>query len=353
MKAEEGNEGESIVTIGDVQQGVVAKPSTEQDVSVKIEESSEARDDTTAVQREEGGQEERENDAKQHLHQSKEPKSKAPHIAAAGRKNTGKPKQPGRYPYPKMAGGHYPMGRGPYAPPPYGYPGSSGPYGPPPPHYHPPHHPHHGMHMPPYQGGGPYHGHPPPPGMASGRGSGGNYPPPHYHRPPPYTMPYPPQYNNQNNSDSASISSKGSMPSKKKRTIEGVHESNMAGLPSAYAFRRTDSASSTTSTVTAGNNTSTDTYMTDDSARDCSSELPPLNMDGMSFDEHGSMPSRPYHHHRDFSADASTASSLSAGFSLASYEGPHGKYKAGLESVTIYLLSSHKPLLAYFLQSVR
>jgi ABC-type Zn2+ transport system substrate-binding protein/surface adhesin len=164
-----------------------------------------------------------------------------------------------------------------------------------------------------------------------------------------------PPYPTMTTSDSvSSISSKGSKSSKK-RTIDGVDTSTTMtslpanGGPGPYSFRRTDSNSSTTSTVTAGNNTSLESHMTDDSPqqkRDRSNELPPLNMGNMGFDEHHhghhhphnhhphqqqqhnhedgnnkSQRARYSHHHRDYSADASTASSLSAGgFSLSSYE---------------------------------
>lgn len=219
--------------------------------------------------------------------------------------------------------GPFPIGRGygGHGPPPYGYPG--GTYGPPPQHYHPPH-PHM---MPPYNNGpGPYMG--PPGGMK------GNY---HhsmpYGGPGPYGMPpYPPHhamnpnlYNNNNmnpslSADSNSISSKSSLNSKKKRTIDGVHNSNK--VPSAYPFRRSDSNSSSTSTVTAGNNTSAETHLAEDSylqkrSNGCEIAMSSLNMGGgMMF---GGQQKQRYHR-RDYSG-ASTASSLSVGgFSLAPYE---------------------------------
>jgi Zn-finger nucleic acid-binding protein len=135
----------------------------------------------------------------------------------------------------------------------------------------------------------------------------------------------PPSYSNSNDSV-VSISSKTSKNSKKKRTIDGVHHDSHH-MPPAYSFRRTDSNSSSTSTMTAGNNTSVDTHMTEDSPhkRGSASELPALSLAGMSFDEHDSHHRQPLrrYHHRDFSADASTASSLSVGgFSLSSYDGP-------------------------------
>lgn len=229
-----------------------------------------------------------------------------------------------------------PMGRGYGGPPPYGYPGGN--YGPPPSHYHP--HPHM---MQPYNNGpgGPYTG--PPGGMK------GNYHPPMPYGggPGSYGMPptYPPHHgmNQQflhsmnSQSDSNSISSKSSMNSKKKRTIDGMHNPSKK-IPTAYAFRRSDSNSSSTSTVTAGNNTSGETHHTEDSmhlhpkrSNGCEAAMSSLNMGGgmMFANEHhrtsihqgqskGQM--KQHYHRRDYSG-ASTASSLSVGgFSLSSYE---------------------------------
>ena len=218
------------------------------------------------------------------------------------------------FPNNKMGGpGPYPMRGPPYGPPPYAFMGSS--YGHPPPHFPP----HMGM---------PYAGAPFPGGPQM---KGPNYPPPPY-GPSMYGMPPPYQPNGMPSSfgsigpsDSASVSSKGSMNSKKKRTIDGVHGNAMQ--PS-FSFRQTDS-SSAASTMTTGNNTSMETNESGDSQqkRDRSgSSLAMLNMDGMVFDDKHQDKSRP-HHRRDFST-ASTASSLSVcGLSLASYEGQQrGKY---------------------------
>jgi hypothetical protein len=221
-----------------------------------------------------------------------------------------------------------PMNRGYGAPPPpYNYPGGN--FGPPPPQYHNPH-----SHlMPPYNNGpgGPYPG--PPASMKN------NYHPSMpYGAPGPYGMPpqYPPHhgmnptYHNMNlHSESNSISSKSSMNSKKKRTIEGIHNPS-SKLPSAYNFRRSDSNSSSTSTVTTGNIISIETHHTEDSL-----QLNPKasNRDGRNNNSDGSIFSNDHHkilnhhgepkhryHRRDYSG-ASTASSLSAGgFSLSSYE---------------------------------
>ena len=224
-----------------------------------------------------------------------------------------KAKPASRYPYKPAANaplpprGHHPHhNRGPYAPPPYpGYPGSG--YGHPPPH--PFSHP-----MMPYHGGGP---HPPP--------QYGNFP--HGPPPPPYynSGPYPPpplMYRMENN-DAASISSNNSKNSKKKRTIDGVHGDAMK---QPYTFRRTESSSSNASTVTAGNNTSSETYNSaiEQSPHKMGGDLPPLNMDRMGFEDRQSR----HHHRRDMSADASTTSSLSVGgFSLSSYDGPRGMHR--------------------------
>jgi len=232
--------------------------------------------------------------------------------------------------------GPFPMGRGYGAPPPYGYPGGPGNY-PPPPHFHHPHAPHHHPHM--MGPGGPYHhGGPGPYG-----GMKGNFPPMGPYGGGPYGMPqYPPPHhaslgpggfgsNNMNNtmgpgSSNDSISSKSSMNSKKKRTIDGMHGSNnnKMPIPNPYQFRRTDSTTSTTSTVTCGNNTSSETQGDDSnrSNRNDDPKVASLNMDSMMFgdDRPNNGQSKASLHRRDFSG-ASTASTLSVGgFSLASYE---------------------------------
>jgi hypothetical protein len=139
--------------------------------------------------------------------------------------------------------------------------------------------------------------------------------------------------------DSASIGSKGSKNSKK-RTIDGSAV-GVGGnrLASAYSFRRTDSNSSSASTHTAGNNTSGETNLNEQSpSKGGHSDEPSLNMGALSFDDadhnnnsnsnNNELQQRQKpkkYHRRDFSA-ASTTSSLSVGgFSLGSYEGPRGK----------------------------
>jgi hypothetical protein len=138
-----------------------------------------------------------------------------------------------------------------------------------------------------------------------------------------------PPFNNNNNaintsSDSISLSSKNSLNSKKKRTIDGVHSGPM---PTAYSFRRTDSNSSST---TAGINTSGEAGLTDDSPRKLDDRDILPGMGGMMFDNNSRPNSRQgppdqhrhhHHHHRRTHSGASTASSLSVGgFSLSSYE---------------------------------
>lgn len=253
----------------------------------------------------------------------------------------------------------FPMARGFGGPPPYGgYPGGN--YGPPPPHYHPPPHAppsHHPHMMPPHYNNGPYAG-------PSG-GMKGNYHPSMAYGGPgpgPYGMaPYPPIHHGMNPtfqgsnmslaqqpSDSNSISSKSSMNSKKKRTIEGLQHHPHSKLPTSYSFRRSDSNSSAASTATAGNNTSTETHHTEDShhprshrhhqhhpkrSTSCEADLSTLRMGGSSGSSvlNGNNDRRhrttiragqqkPHYHRRDYSG-TSTASSLSVGgLSLSSYE---------------------------------
>jgi hypothetical protein len=221
-----------------------------------------------------------------------------------------------------------PMSRGYGGPPAYNYHGGN--FGPPHPHYH--NHPGHMMQ--PYNAA-PNVPYPGPPGPIKG----GYHPSMPYGGPGPYGIPpqYPPHGMNPNyhnasmnlQSDSNSISSKSSMNSKKKRTIEGVHNP-INKMSASYNFRRTDSNSSTTSTVTAGNNASTGTHITDDSLQILCKASPEdegnkLASGGLYANEHHRVKSHhgePKHryHRRDYSA-ASTASSLSAGgYSLSSYE---------------------------------
>ena len=255
------------------------------------------------------------------------------------------------YPSRQPPQGHFPMGAGlpqgpgPYGPP-YPYAGGNGHY--PPPHYHHTH-PHYHSQVPPmpHFNGGPYSAH----AMGNhqrggGNGGAGNGPySSHYGS---HSHPYASNmaqsysshgmhssYPNMPASDSASISSKGSKSSKK-RTIDGVHEPPHAPIsaPHVYTFRRTDSNSSSTSTVTAGNNTSIETHGTEESHGRHESHHPSHQSEALgpttAYDDHDSHynEGRPirtrYNHRRECSADASTTSSLSAGFSLESYDGPRG-----------------------------
>ena len=287
---------------------------------------------------------------------------------------------PGRGPYGGPHGMHGGPGPGPGGPGPRGPPPSSAPFPPPPPHYYgggppdhyrgppPPPHYHHQMPPMPHPGqpghyGGPGGHYCPPPNMAGRPGP----PPPSY---PPYGAPYPPgppppmgyhggpppNFHHQGNppshmpslaSDSNSISSSKSRGSdrrstksssssgtRKKRTIDGIHHQKEKNLPSAYSFRRSNSTASTSSTVTAGNNTGIEAHqMSNDSPRKrdqapsrASSHLPPLPQQSSNiFDEER-------YHRRNYSG-ASTASSLSVGgFSLSSYDGPRGETNISLFS---------------------
>lgn len=147
-------------------------------------------------------------------------------------------------------------------------------------------------------------------------------------------QPYPPGSNQAGSSvtsDSASITSTKSRGSKsgkstnsrKKRTIDGVHED---GHVSAFSFRRTHSSASTSSTVTAGNNTSGETpNLTSDNSLK-GGELPPLLSRGEI--ENDQQIGQVRRHRRNHSG-ASTASSLSVGgFSLSSYEGRPGNVES-------------------------
>lgn len=131
-------------------------------------------------------------------------------------------------------------------------------------------------------------------------------------------------------SKSKGSKSGGSNNSMKKRTIDGVAPPGVPlpqGLSSAFTMHRTHSNSSTSSTVTAGNNTSTDTpNLTEDSPQKMRNHLPPLS--SRPDFQHGGGPvnmmyddsHKQGYHRRDFSG-ASTTSSLSVGgLSLSSYE---------------------------------
>lgn len=205
--------------------------------------------------------------------------------------------------------GHYGAPRGgPYGGP-YPYPsGSNGPF---PPSYHHSHPPHHMPPMPHYNGkgssGGPHHY-----TLGGGRSNGSNnngsyYPNPSNGYSYPSSHGMPPSYPSMSTSDSASISSKGSKGSKK-RTIDGVHESD-------YAFRRSNSNGSTASTVTVGNNTSIETHGTEDTGSYHGHDH--MHM-GDDYSE--SRPARSQYHRRNYSADGSTTSTLSGNYSMASYE---------------------------------
>jgi len=181
-----------------------------------------------------------------------------------------------------------------------------------------------GQHLHSSYGSGPY-GHPPPP------------PPP-----PPSMYPYqgpgmrhPISSFPSSSEDTASIGSNKSKTksgkaanSRKKRTIDGVDQrlnvtAPPQGLSSAFTMARVHSNASTSSTVTAGNNTSTDTpNLTEDSPQKSKNHLPPLSSrpdyQG-SINMHEDANKKGYHR-RDFSG-ASTTSSLSVGgLSLSSYE---------------------------------
>ena len=228
---------------------------------------------------------------------------------------------PGRFNHmnhpPSLPGprGPFPMGR--YgAPPPYGFPNAGSYHGPPHPHAYPP--PHMMQHFNMTNNGqfsmkANFH-----PAMAAayGGGSAGPYGIP---------APYPPQHPMNSNfshsqmntsSDSNSISSMSSHNSKKKRTIDGMHPNNNSMGFNPYAFRRSeDSNSSTTSTMTNGNNTSTD--LMDEDTKNSSSNA------SMVFRPKNVRPESRLH--RRTGSGSSTASSLSVGgCSLSSY-GEKGK----------------------------
>lgn len=264
-----------------------------------------------------------------------------------------------------------PMGRGPYHPPHAMHSGPRGPapapssfpppgahyYGagphdhfrghPPPPHYHgmPPI-PHPGQ--PGHYGGQPGH-YAPPPNMSGRPGPpppgyhpapyGAPYPPPHmgYHGAPPPTFSHQGNHPNTMTSDSTSISSSKSKggsdrrstkvkassgDSRKKRTIDGIHQSsNKDKVPLAYTFRRTNSNASTSSTVTANNATDThplceeSPHKRERTSSRSSSHLPPLSHSSSNIFEEGEK------FHRRHLSGASSSSSLSVGgFSLSSYD---------------------------------
>lgn len=288
---------------------------------------SDGRDDATA-------QREGSFDMRENTDDRKDSKGLGPKQAKSSKQGQG------HNTYPKPRGGPYPSSRGGSytAPPLYGYPGANSFAHQMLPNYAYPPIP---SHLPPYNSGSF-------PSMSRNGPPGGFHP----HGLPPATYlptqgiygPLPPSYSGisqyphhqygrsgplyNSNESVISASSKSSKNSKKKRTIDGIHCDSR--LPSsAYAFRRTDSTISSTSTTTAGNNTSTDTYLTEDSPhkRD-RTDYPPLGTASMSFEDHDHAREKNHrrYHRRDFSTDASTTSSLSAGgFSLSSYDASRGQ----------------------------
>mmetsp|Transcript_10481 Transcript_10481/g.24887 ORF Transcript_10481/g.24887 Transcript_10481/m.24887 type:complete len:1021 (+) Transcript_10481:96-3158(+) len=259
------------------------------------------------------------------------------------------PGRGGHYPsHPAMHGGSRGPPPGPYHPPhaPHQYLNYNGnPAGPHDHHYRAPH-PHHYHQMPPlphpgqshYGGRNGHYGHPPnmpgrpgppPPGYHHS-GYGGHYPGP----PPPmgyHPGPPPPSYHSsQQPSDSNSISSSrskrstkshSSEGSRKKRTIEGVHDGSqdIKSVPLSYSFRRTNSScsnSTTTASKTADQSMTESPNKRERSSSRDSNFLPPISRSSNIFDER----ERPTH--RRSNSGNSTTSSLSAGgFSLSSYEG--------------------------------
>eukprot|EP00934_Nitzschia_sp_Nitz4_P008284 Nitzschia sp. Nitz4//scaffold13_size275219//108262//111350//NITZ4_000866-RA/size275219-processed-gene-0.151-mRNA-1//-1//CDS//3329535990//8274//frame0 len=243
-----------------------------------------------------------------------------------------------RGPYPP----HPSMHGAPRAPPPaagpYGHPHYYGgaphdPYRAPHPHYHQmPPLPHPGQYGAPYC---------PPPNMAGRPGpppgyhpyAPHSYAPPHmgYHGGPPPSFP-PPGHPMSGPSDNHSISSgkskgshvsrstKGSHGVSKKRTIDGVHESNE--MSHEYAFRRTNSNASSNSTVTASNNDHHPLTHESPRKRERSNSHNSQNSRYPSAVSNNIFDEDRFRHRRNPSG-ASSASSLSAGgFSLQSYDGP-------------------------------
>lgn len=250
-------------------------------------------------------------------------------------------------PHPTMHGNNGPRGlptAASYAHHPYGYAANTGPHNP----YRGPHQHHLPYPMPPMH-----------PGQQAPYGAPGAFHPAQHHHPGygtgPYHHPHPYPYhgamrhqhpassfqqaNAVSSEDTGSIGStksKGSKSGKsttgsssstnsqKKRTIDGVDQrlnvnAQQPGMTSAFTFRRTHSNLSTSSTITAGNNTSTETpNLTEDSPKK-GRDLPPLSSrpeyQGTALED-----SRKGYHRRDFS-ETSTASSLSVGgLSLSSYD---------------------------------
>lgn len=196
--------------------------------------------------------------------------------------------------------------------------------------------------------GAPY-GHP---GFGTGPYS---HPPPHmypYQGVPMHQQRYPFSAFMSSSEDTASLGSskskssksgKSSSSRKKKRTIDGVDQTMNANphpgnLSSAFAMRRVHSNASTSSTITTGHNTSTDTPNLTDSPQKQRNQLPPLSS-RPDYNGPASM-HEDYHkqgyHRRDFSG-ASTTSSLSVGgLSLSSYE-TRGMYSMVLQQMNLIL----------------
>ncbi len=265
--------------------------------------------------------------------------------------------------------GHPGMHGGPRGPPP-------GPYPHPHAHHHyyngnpgAPHdhfrgaHPHHYHQMPPlphpgqpghYGGRNGHYSHPPnmpgrpgpPPGYHP-NGYGGPYPGP----PPPmgYHSGPPPQsyHSSQQNSDSNSISSSrskrshkshSSTGSRKKRTIEGFHESNKdKSVPLSYSFRRTNSSSSN-STATASKTVDQSVAESPNKRERSSSRsaqyLPPMSRSTNIFDESD----RPALE-RSNSGNSTTSSLSGGGFSLSSYEGSRGMFSFFFLTMNVFGIS--------------
>mmetsp|Transcript_13216 Transcript_13216/g.26527 ORF Transcript_13216/g.26527 Transcript_13216/m.26527 type:complete len:930 (-) Transcript_13216:124-2913(-) len=246
-----------------------------------------------------------------------------------------------------MHGGSRGPPPGPYHPthPPHQYLNYNGNPGAPHDHHFRAPHPHHYHQMPPlphpsqphYSGRNSHYGHPPnmpgrpgpPPGYHH-NGYGGSYPAP----PPPmgyHPGPPPPSYHSsQQGSDSNSISSSRSKRStkshtsegsRKKRTIEGVHDGSrdIKSVPLSYSFRRTNSSCSNSTTT--ASNTVDQSMGESPNKRDRSSSrdsnfLPPMSRSANIFDERERPALR-----RSNSGNSTTSSLSGGGFSLSSYEG--------------------------------
>ena len=345
------------------------------DHAIKIE----CRDDNMSSRREMGEGRDEPSLSKKSTHARSSPK------ARKGKNTHHSPRQqrpyihegfhPSYHQPPPGRGGHYPshpgMHGGSRGPPPGPYPHPHAPHaqhvphpyyngnpGAPHDHFRAPH-PHHYHQMPPlphqgqppplpHQGqpghyGGPngHYSHPPnipgrpgpPPGYHP-NGYGGPYtgppPPMGYHGGPP-----PPSYHNSHQaSDSNSISSSRSKRSnmshstngsRKKRTIEGVHDgSKDKSVPVSYSFRRTNSSSSnstTTASKTADQSMVESPNKRERTSSRASNYLPPMSRSSNIFDESERPALR-----RSNSGNSTTSSLSGGGFSLSSYEGSKGMF---------------------------